>query len=167
MSIKRYWLEQNGDMYCKHFVYLCDICGTEIDEQDWGYEEKNDYNLCSACAFIQGKFTEAQFLASCGIGHPSFHACVVNGEIEIWTGRNKTPPSMRTKKEQRHTERYSKWRTSVYERDNYTCQLCFVRGSTLNAHHIKPFSKFPKLRYKVDNGITLCEKCHKNLHRKR
>lgn len=57
---------------------------------------------------------------------------------------------------------YIKWRLSVLERDRYACIQC---GSTMNLHvdHIKPFSKFPRLRTKLSNGRTLCMKCHHNL----
>jgi len=62
---------------------------------------------------------------------------------------------------------YKEWRKAVYERDNYTCQLCGDnRGGNLNAHHKKSFKDFPELRYDADNGITLCQTCHREMHRK-
>ncbi len=56
---------------------------------------------------------------------------------------------------------YKLWREAVFKRDDYTCQECKKRGGKLNAHHVKPFSLFPELRYVIDNGLTLCISCHK------
>lgn len=53
------------------------------------------------------------------------------------------------------------WRKKVFERDNYTCQMCGIRGGYLEADHIKSWSKYPKLRWVVSNGRTLCKPCHK------
>lgn len=70
------------------------------------------------------------------------------------------------KTDYRNTPEYRNWRTAVFERDNYTCQDCKQVGGVLNAHHIKPFKKYPKERYVVSNGVTLCIDCHRLRHKK-
>lgn len=70
----------------------------------------------------------------------------------------------------RTSREYKEWRTKVFERDNYICQECGIKGGwhkdinkkiTLNADHIKPFALFPELRLEISNGKTLCIKCHR------
>lgn len=62
---------------------------------------------------------------------------------------------------------YKQWRTAVFERDGYTCQKCGDRkGGNLRAHHIKSWIEFPEQRHSVENGVTLCENCHKEEHGK-
>lgn len=60
----------------------------------------------------------------------------------------------------RGTKEYKQWAISVKERDNYTCQICKVRGGVLHSDHIKPFCLFPELRFDTNNGRTLCKDCH-------
>lgn len=63
------------------------------------------------------------------------------------------------------TPKYREWRKSVFKRDNFTCQICQKKKSgRLNAHHIKSYRDFPDLRLEVNNGITLCNECHRKLH---
>lgn len=60
----------------------------------------------------------------------------------------------------RDTWIYDDWRRKTFEKDQYTCQCCGIVGGRLNAHHIENFSSNKKLRYDIQNGITLCEEHH-------
>lgn len=64
----------------------------------------------------------------------------------------------------RHSKEYSEWRKAVFKRDGYECQLCGKHGGKLNAHHKERFVDCPEKRLDIDNGITLCEDCHKQVH---
>lgn len=70
----------------------------------------------------------------------------------------------------RNSEMYSEWRKSVFERDKYTCVKCGdTIGGNLEADHEISLSFLVQevaiLGYgnifDIDNGRTLCEKCHK------
>ena len=56
------------------------------------------------------------------------------------------------------------WSKQVMERDNYTCQICNQHGGKLNSHHLNGWNAFPEQRFDLDNGVTLCEDCHKEFH---
>ena len=75
---------------------------------------------------------------------------------------------------------YQNWRTSVFERDNYTCVICGVRNGNgkkinLEADHIETFASLLR-KHNIDsvqsalicadlwsmaNGRTLCVDCHR------
>jgi hypothetical protein len=61
----------------------------------------------------------------------------------------------------RKTRQYKDWRTSVYQRDAYTCVWCYKKGGALQADHIKSFAHYPELHFEISNGRTLCVSCHK------
>lgn len=64
----------------------------------------------------------------------------------------------------RHILGYSDWVHAIFERDDYTCQCCFLRGVVLHAHHLESYNNNPTLRTTVKNGVTLCKACHKDFH---
>lgn len=64
----------------------------------------------------------------------------------------------------RGTLEYQEWRINVWKRDFFTCKKCLQVGKDLNAHHINSWVDNVDVRYSVDNGITLCKNCHKQLH---
>lgn len=66
----------------------------------------------------------------------------------------------------RKSVEYTFWRKSVFERDKYICRICNQNSRTLRAHHIWEFAKFPELRFAINNGLTLCNECHKKIHKK-
>lgn len=59
------------------------------------------------------------------------------------------------------------WAIEIKKRDNYTCQYCFCKGgkTKYHAHHILSKSKHPELALILNNGITLCNPCHKQEHK--
>jgi len=80
----------------------------------------------------------------------------------------------------RNLGKYHKWVKEVFERDNYTCQICGARSKKgesviLHSDHIKAFSTIlnkNKIKtieqalgceelWNINNGRTLCITCHK------
>ena len=64
------------------------------------------------------------------------------------------------------TSQHSRWANKVLQRDLYVCKRCGISGevATLQAHHIFPFELFPDKRNDLDNGVSLCSKCHWEVH---
>lgn len=59
--------------------------------------------------------------------------------------------------------KYIEWRNKIFKRDNWACQLCADTSPYKNyieAHHLKNWKDYSKLRYTLYNGITLCLECH-------
>lgn len=59
---------------------------------------------------------------------------------------------------------YKRWREKVFKRDDYTCQICSKRGCHIHPHHKMSYTFYPNARYDVNNGVTLCVKCHRWVH---
>ena len=82
----------------------------------------------------------------------------------------------------RKTIEYREWRENIYKRDKYICQICqYCKGKILNVHHhkikfsdiiiknnITTLGKAKKCKelWDINNGITICKKCHEKIHKK-
>jgi 5-methylcytosine-specific restriction endonuclease McrA len=154
---------RNGDYFSYYQYYICDVCNKEIGESSPHYANGN-YHSCPECAFLNGDIDERKF-HSLMLAPDNYTFSYVDSKF-IWHPKNTRPPWLRNNRQQRDSIAYRNWRDSVYKRDSYTCQHCRKVGGELNAHHIKSYKDFPKLRLDVDNGLTLCRECHLNEHRK-
>jgi len=80
----------------------------------------------------------------------------------------------------RNCTKYIEWRRQIYKRDNWTCQQCSKEcKGDINAHHTFPFVDILRIwniksleeaysckaLWSLDNGITLCKKCHIEFHK--
>lgn len=76
----------------------------------------------------------------------------------------------------RRISKYRQWRSDIFKRDDYTCQICKIRGGYLEADHypIKFVEILKEYQIKtiedaisceklwdINNGRTLCLECHK------
>ncbi len=68
----------------------------------------------------------------------------------------------------RFSQHHQRWSKAVRERDGNVCKDCNRTSGRLHAHHIVPLEVCldSSLEFDVDNGVTLCPKCHKKRHKK-
>ncbi len=125
--------------------YNCEICGKECKESKQHYLKSKHHFCGSKCMYIW--------------------------QSQNWKGENHHNWNPNLTQEERNRCRisskdYDEWRMSVYKRDNFTCQYCKQsKGKYLNAHHLNGFNWDKNNRYNIDNGVTLCEECHKKFHK--
>lgn len=122
--------------YCNHSCYAESLKGKP--------KPNKRRVLCVVCGSESGKGARKYCSRDC--------------YLKEHTANNITPELDRL----RRSSAYKRWRSAIFERDDYTCQLCGIRGGELNADHIKAFALYPELRFEMDNGRTLCVTCHRN-----
>lgn len=155
----------NGDGFTNIHIYKCNCCGNDVPEHDPHEKSKSGQVYCGDCAFKLGIINDKEYLSRhlFFLNIDGLRATVKDGEIFLST--SKFPWELTSRR--RDCLEYKEWRKSVFVRDNFTCVNCGKVGGTLNAHHIKEYAKYEKLRYDVSNGVTLCEECHREIHRKK
>jgi len=115
----------------------------------------------------QNKFCSRRCCSAWMRGRPTYSGVVLYGpQNPNWRGGVTARNALIRKNRE-----FRQWRAAVFARDDWTCQRCGARAQAglcvrIAPHHIKPFATFPKLRFELDNGVTLCNTCHHFVHSK-
>lgn len=70
------------------------------------------------------------------------------------------------REDRRMQEGYTEWSRQVKENANFTCDCCGTHGCKLYSHHLNSYNLYENLRLDLNNGVCLCEQCHKNFHKR-
>ena len=107
-----------------------------------------------SCEFCDGKFERYESAIE---GGSAVRFCSNECKYKFLSDELSEPGT-----EIRHSAEYRNWRESVKQRDG-ECVSC---GSTerLHAHHIIPIEEDEELATEIDNGKTLCARCHADRH---
>src|SRR3990167_7419691 len=108
-----------------------------------------NHKICLICNKNFIRRGKKKFTAKC---------CSSKCRTKLWKGKNH-PLYKATNRSDRNmiynSKRYKYWRTKVFIRDEFTCVECGQIGGKLEAHHIKAYALYPKLRFITENGVTL------------
>ena len=151
-------------MHRKGMVVGCFTCGNDV------YKNETDVRENKGMGFFCCRECYYEFLKTASLGSKNHQ----------WKGNRDLRDFVR------HCPSHRDWVKAVFERDDYTCQMCYRRGVYLESHHLIPFkyifedflNKYPDLSvqddleelcrllskyesfFDINNGQTLCKKCH-------
>lgn len=175
--VKGFIPKTKGKFICKRIIVKCLNCNKDILTKDNNRKRKYCSRLCATQYQIKtGNWCAKKGRPSPKKGIPSNCKPMLGRTFSLahrikisLTKTGKTCFSGFGKSRSdlfRQSKAYKEWRLSVFHRDSFKCQSCGKVGNNIEAHHIKEFSLYPELRLSLDNGITLCGECHRNIHKK-
>ena len=131
----RHWTGKNHPQYQPGpRVLTCQRCGKNFRQRET--EAISEFRKRKFCSMECAKYGQTRLV---GEAHPLFRA-----------------DSRRKNRRGKH----GAWARAVISRDDATCQRCGARDIELHAHHIEPFESHPEKRWDINNGETLCYRCH-------
>lgn len=147
-----------------HFNYSkqktsCTNCGKTILISKYKTTNYNNHFCSRKC------FAEYMSIHMKGENNPVYGKILhsIRGENSPHWKKDLTPEEREGK---RCVEGYKSFVLSVFRRDNFTCKCCgYDKGHILVAHHLNSYNWDKENRVNPDNGVTLCEKCHKEFHK--
>ena len=139
----------------------CKICGEEKDLELFRKRNIWRSHTCKKCyssKYVSGKENTGRFKKGMSPWIKGRKG-VKKREHPRYLKKGRTPKS-----EHRLAILANTWSQKVKERDEHMCKIC---GSTdqITAHHIVPLKEDKELRFDVENGKTLCRKCHSTVER--
>jgi len=184
-------LQENGRKKSGHIMYLCECsCGKIVTKNGSsiynglikscgnrsihkGKGENGEYKHIDGMRF--GKLVAIKPVGNCRTSKRKLWLCECDcGNFKTIDGHslrigNTTSCGCNRKvlypgRDWREDKKYYEWKNGVREKYNSTCVICGKTSKEIHSHHIIPGSMDIKNRYKIENGVTLCSKCHKKIH---
>lgn len=183
---------RNDCIKCKNnkYIYECEVCSKTFSCGQKGQRfcslecmgvnntgEGNSFYGKTHSSSTKQTISKNRTGKTAGENHPLYGKKRSQETVDKWKksylgkskGKNNPNYNPDLTNEERITRRnyheYRQWRHDVYVRDNYTCQCCGdTKSGIFQAHHLDGYSNHKEKRTDVDNGITLCRKCHKKFH---
>lgn len=115
-------------------------------------------NLCTTLV----KSIKYGFTKSCGCWQKEFNTHRL-GKLHPRYNHNLTDEERGVN---RFSNEYHEWQKAVKTLHNFTCDSCNQRGGELVSHHLEGFHWCVEGRTDINNGVCLCEECHKKFHTK-
>lgn len=160
-------------------IGMCKNCSVKFPTKK--YEEvikklnDNGYSPLFSKEDYTGVKMKARCIACCGhevytsidsmLSHPmqKCHKCSIKygSDVYNWKGGYSSE-----REKIRRTFEFKNFVKSVLKRDNYTCIACGrnSKETKMVVHHKDGYNWCEEKRMSVDNGVTLCECCHKKFH---
>lgn len=169
------------------FSKICSICQNPYISKSGSRKKCQECCKCKECGTQMKNGSHGLCSLSCGAKWKYKNSEVIRKIIQEGRKLGNTPeatekmaaaqrgkPKLKLRKaipnnsrERRHQAmqriEYKLWRKAVFERDNYTCQICKSTGCYLEADHIIPYFIDPTQELDLNNGRALCRPCHMSL----
>jgi len=161
----KYWLGKKRDFQTKQKIsQTIKISGQRLGKNNPMYKDGGSLKICPICKKYFLVPTSTKFWRKfCSYRCKSkwMRISLIGSDNSNWKGG-----FVPIYKYMRNWQILKEWRNKIFTRDNYICQLCGKTDCYLEAHHIKSFTYYPKLRTEITNGISLCRDCHNLTKRK-
>lgn len=150
---EEYYLSLKGD-YRYHVYCKCSVCGGEYRGSRDSIKRRKT-TKCKSCYISERLQTDYW---------RNYHSTIMKERAPRGKDHCNWKGGSTSNQRDRNTPIYKEWRATVFARDSYMCKFCLSKKDIV-AHHIVPWVDSVKLRFNIENGITLCTNHHKFIHK--